>query len=98
MCEDKKVLKEERKKAKKMRLKIVGAGNTMESYGDKYLMPPKNKKTSGQTQNKHRNYAQSNRNFDKKTIADKRNNMEKSRKLQTNKEKTTKEDEVQQKM
>ena len=43
MCEDKNVLKEERKRAKRMRLKIVGVGNTMASYSDKYLRAPKKK-------------------------------------------------------
>lgn len=37
LCDNKKFLKEERIKAKSMRKKIVGAGNTMDSYGDKFL-------------------------------------------------------------
>jgi len=30
-------LKQERREAKKLRNKIVGAGNTMDSYGDKFM-------------------------------------------------------------
>lgn len=33
LCKDKKKLKIERKKAKELRSKIVGVGNTMDSYG-----------------------------------------------------------------
>ena len=44
------MLKESRKKAKVMRTKIVGAGNTMESYGDKFLPAPNNNKTKKEKQ------------------------------------------------
>ena len=37
LCQDKELLRQERLKAKKLRGKIVGIGNTMDSYGDKYL-------------------------------------------------------------
>lgn len=67
MCEDKSVLKEERKRAKRMRLKIVGVGNTMASYSDKYLRAPKNRteKRSNQPYNRNTkpNYTQSQRTF-----------------------------------
>lgn len=37
LCKNKEKLKSERKKAKELRTKIVGVGNTMDSYGDQYL-------------------------------------------------------------
>ncbi len=40
MCKDKEKLKKERAEAKKLRTKIVGVGNTMDSYGDKFLSAP----------------------------------------------------------
>lgn len=40
LCKDKEKLKKERADAKKLRTKIVGAGNTMDSYGDKFLSAP----------------------------------------------------------
>lgn len=36
MSKDKNKLKQDRKEAKNLRNKIVGAGNTMDSYGDKF--------------------------------------------------------------
>ena len=36
MCKDKDRIKKERQEAKKLRTKIVGVGNTMDSYGDKF--------------------------------------------------------------
>ena len=36
MCKDKEKIKKERQEAKKLRTKIVGVGNTMDSYGDKF--------------------------------------------------------------
>lgn len=98
MCEDRNVLKEERKKAKRLRLKIVGVGNTMDSYSEKYLKPPKTLKKKKTTPNRNRTYVQSERNFDKKTIDDKRRNMERSKQLQINQEQMTKDEEMQQKM
>jgi len=35
LCKDKDKIKKERQEAKKLRTKIVGVGNTMDSYGDK---------------------------------------------------------------
>lgn len=40
LCKDKEKLKKERADAKKLRTKIVGVGNTMDSYGDKFLSAP----------------------------------------------------------
>jgi len=40
MCKEKDKLKKERAEAKKLRTKIVGVGNTMDSYGDKFLSAP----------------------------------------------------------
>lgn len=37
LCKDKDKIKKERQEAKKLRTKIVGVGNTMDSYGDKFL-------------------------------------------------------------
>lgn len=37
LCGDKKKIREERKKAKELRTKIVGVGNTNDSYGDKFV-------------------------------------------------------------
>jgi hypothetical protein len=45
MSKNKELLKKERSKAKKLRNKIVGCGNTMDSYGDKYLQAPQKNKT-----------------------------------------------------
>ena len=36
LCKDKEKLKKDRLASKKLRHKIVGVGNTMDSYGDKY--------------------------------------------------------------
>lgn len=36
LCKDKDRIKKERQEAKKLRTKIVGVGNTMDSYGDKF--------------------------------------------------------------
>ena len=36
LCKDKEKIKKERQEAKKLRTKIVGVGNTMDSYGDKF--------------------------------------------------------------
>lgn len=41
MCEDKKKLKEERANSKKLRTKIKGSGNTMESYSNDYVRASK---------------------------------------------------------
>lgn len=40
LCKDKEKLKKERADAKKLRTKIVGVGNTMDSYGDKFVSMP----------------------------------------------------------
>lgn len=40
LCKDRDRLKKERLEGKKMRSKIVGVGNTMDSYGDKFMSPP----------------------------------------------------------
>ena len=40
LCKDKEKLKKERADAKKLRTKIVGVGNTMDSYGDKFVSKP----------------------------------------------------------
>jgi len=40
LCKEKDKLKKERAEAKKLRTKIVGVGNTMDSYGDKFLSAP----------------------------------------------------------
>ena len=37
LCNNKEILKKEWKKAKELRNKIVGVGNTMDSYGEKFL-------------------------------------------------------------
>ncbi len=37
LCNNKDKLKKERKKAKSLRGKIVGVGNTMDSYGEKFM-------------------------------------------------------------
>ena len=37
LSKEKEKLKLERREAKKLRNKIVGAGNTMDSYGDKFM-------------------------------------------------------------
>jgi hypothetical protein len=37
LCKNKELLKKERKKAKILKTKIVGVGNTMDSYGDKFM-------------------------------------------------------------
>ncbi len=37
LCKNKDFLKKERSKARKLRSKIVGVGNTSDSYGNKYL-------------------------------------------------------------
>lgn len=42
LCKNKEKLKNERKKAKELRTKIVGVGNTMDSYGDQYLQSQNN--------------------------------------------------------
>ena len=47
MSKNKELLKKERSKAKKLRGKIVGCGNTMDSYGDKYLQAPNKNKEKG---------------------------------------------------
>lgn len=36
LCKDKEKIKKERQEAKKLRTKIVGVGNTMDSYGDQF--------------------------------------------------------------
>ena len=41
LCNNKEKLSAERKKSKKLRGKIVGVGNTMDSYGDKFLSDKK---------------------------------------------------------
>lgn len=40
LCKDKEKIKKERQEAKKLRTKIVGVGNTMDSYGDKFQSAP----------------------------------------------------------
>lgn len=40
LCKDKDRIKKERQEAKKLRTKIVGVGNTMDSYGDKFQSAP----------------------------------------------------------
>lgn len=40
LCKDKERIKKERQEAKKLRTKIVGVGNTMDSYGDKFQSAP----------------------------------------------------------
>lgn len=40
LCKDRDRLRKERLEGKKMRSKIVGVGNTMDSYGDKFMSPP----------------------------------------------------------
>jgi protein subunit release factor B len=44
LCKDKDKIKKERQEAKKLRTKIVGVGNTMDSYGDKF-QPASNEKS-----------------------------------------------------
>ena len=43
LCRDKEKLKKERTDAKMMRTKIVGVGNTIDSYGEKFLSAPSDK-------------------------------------------------------
>lgn len=40
LCRDKQLAKTEREEARKLRGKIVGAGNTMDSYGEKFMSVP----------------------------------------------------------
>ena len=76
MCEDKNVLKEERKRAKRMRLKIVGVGNTMASYSDKYLRAPKKKQERRPNPQYNRNtrqtYSQSQRTISESQVETKK--------------------------
>lgn len=50
LCKDKKKLKTERQKAKELRDKVIGAGNTMDSYGTQYL----NSSEPSKTKNNHK--------------------------------------------
>ncbi len=53
LCKEKDKLKKERAEAKKLRTKIVGVGNTMDSYGDKFLSAPgENDSRCGDSQTK----------------------------------------------
>jgi len=52
LCKDKEKLKKERADAKKLRTKIVGVGNTMDSYGDKFLSAPNENERKPDYQNK----------------------------------------------
>ena len=56
MSKEKEKLKLERREAKKLRNKIVGAGNTMDSYGDKFVSM---RGSIGNKNNMKTNYAQS---------------------------------------
>lgn len=49
LCKNKETLKAERKKAKELRNKIVGVGNTMDSYGTQYLNSNEPSKTKPDT-------------------------------------------------
>ena len=52
LCKNKEFLKQERKKAKELRGKIVAVGNTMDSYGDKYIQQNFDNKTDNKSNEK----------------------------------------------
>lgn len=51
-CNDKELLKKERLAAKKLKRRIVGAGNTIDSYGDKFQTIPQNDNSKYRVQTK----------------------------------------------
>ena len=56
LCKDRDLLRKERTEAKSIRGKIVGVGNTMEGFGDRYSTPSMDMRpdVSGYSRNKKR--------------------------------------------